>query len=78
MAAAAKEAAEDVKWVVVAAAAALLLVLLQAVVAVLVVDLARLGVAEGLVGFGYLDKLVLGGFIAAAWLLVMGGDMEEA
>lgn len=59
----AEEPAEKVKWVVMAAAAALLS-LLQTLVAVLIVDLAGLGVDKGFVGFGDLDKLVFGSIIA--------------
>lgn len=54
--AAAEEAAEEVEGVVVVEAAALL-ALLETLVAVLVVDLARLGVDQGLVGFGDFDEL---------------------
>lgn len=59
----AEEPAEKVKWVVMAAAAALLS-LLQTLVAILIVDLAGLGVDKGFVGFGDLDKLVFGSVIA--------------
>jgi len=51
VAGAAEEAREEVEGVVRAGAAALL-VLLDALVAVLVVDLAGLGLGEGVVGFG--------------------------
>lgn len=64
VAATAKEPAEKVKGVVVAAAAALLS-LLQTLVAILIVDLAGLGVDEGFVGFGDFDELVLGSIIAS-------------
>lgn len=63
--ASAEEPAEKVKGVVVAAAAALLS-LFQTLVAILVVDLAGLGVDEGFVGFGDFDELVLGGIVTAA------------
>jgi len=46
------------------AAAAILLVLLEAVVAVLVVDLAGFFVGEGVVGVGDGDELLLCGFVA--------------
>ena len=64
VAAAAEEAGEEVEGVVGAAAAAALLVLLEAFVAVLVVDTAGFGRGEGVVGFGYLDEFLGGGFIA--------------
>ena len=64
VAAAAEEAGEEVEGVVAAAAAAALLVLLEAFVAVLVVDAAGFGRGEGVVGFGYLDEFLGGGFIA--------------
>lgn len=59
----AEEAAEQVEGVMVAAA---LLLLLQALVAVLVVDLARVSVDQGLVGFGDLDESLVGGVIVTA------------
>ena len=61
--ASAEEPAEKVEGVVVAAASALL-PLLKALVAVLIVDFAGLGVDEGFVGFGNFDKLILRGFVA--------------
>ena len=64
MSAAAEEAGEEIEWVVPAAAAAALLVLFQSFVAVLVVDAAGFGCGEGVVGFGYLDEFLGGGFIA--------------
>jgi hypothetical protein len=67
MALAAEHAAEEVEGVVLLEPAALL-VLLEALVAVLVVDLARLGRREGFVGFGYLDEFGLG--CVVAWVLV--------
>lgn len=41
-----------------------LLVLLDAIVAVLVIDLALFFVAQNFVGFGYLDKLLVCGFVS--------------
>lgn len=63
VAASTEEPAEKVEGVVVTATAALL-PLLEALVAVLVVDLAGLRVDEGFVGFRDFDKLVLGGRVA--------------
>jgi hypothetical protein len=57
VASAAKEPAEEVEWIVVLGATALL-PLLQTIIAVLVVDLSRLGVAESFVRFRDLDELV--------------------
>ncbi len=77
VAGAAEEAREEVEGVVRAGAAALL-VLLDAFVAVLVVDLAGLGLGEGVVGFGDRDEFLVGGVVAAwggvslAQLLVEG------
>lgn len=66
VAAAAEEAGEEIERVVArAGATAALLVLLQAFVAVLVVDAAGFGRGEGVVGFGYLDEFLGGGFVAA-------------
>ena len=65
MAAAAEEAGEEIEGVVGATAAAALLVLFKAFVAVLVVDAAGFGDGEGVVGFGYLDEFLGGGFVAA-------------
>jgi hypothetical protein len=66
VAAAAEEATEQVVRVVAPATAALpLLALLEPFVAVLVVDLAGLGVGEGLVGFGDEDELVVGCWVVA-------------
>jgi hypothetical protein len=66
VAAPAEEAAEQVERVVPAAAAALpLLALLEPFVAVLVVDLAGLGVGEGFVGFGDEDEFVVGCWVVA-------------
>lgn len=62
--ASAEEPAEKVEWVVMAASTALLS-LLQTLVAILIVDLAGLGVDEGFVGFGDFDELVLGSIVAA-------------
>jgi len=59
MARAAEEAREQVEGVVRAGAAALL-VLLDAFMAVLVVDLARFGLGEGVVGFGDGDEFLMG------------------
>ena len=71
MAGAAEEAGKEVERVVGARGAAGLL-LGEAFVAVLVVDAAGFGGGEGVVGFGYLDEFLGGGFIAAegreAWL----------
>lgn len=80
VAVAAEEAREHVKGVVAAAAARA--AVLHAVVAVAVVDLSRLGVAQDIVGFGDLDELVFGGFIAAGDVLagsggVIGGAMGD-
>jgi len=66
---AAEESREEVERVVVVASAALL-PLLQALMSVLVVDLAGLGVGESFVRFCYLDELLLGGGIPTAGLLV--------
>lgn len=66
MAAAAEEAREEVKGVMGASATAALaaLMLLKSFVAVLIVDLAGFRVREGVVGFGYLDEFLRGGFIS--------------
>lgn len=56
--AAAEEAGEKIKGVVMLAAA--LLALLEAVVTILVVDLAGFGVDEGFVSFRDFDELVVG------------------
>jgi hypothetical protein len=69
VAAAAEEAAEEVEGVMRPAAAALL-ALLEPLVPVLVVDLAGLGVGEGLVGFGDEDELVVG-------CRVVAGEVSE-
>lgn len=68
--AAAEEAGEEVERVVAAAIAAALLVLLEAFVAVLVVDAAGFGGGEGIVGFGYLNEFLGGGFVATGWVRV--------
>jgi len=70
VAGAAEEAREQVEGVVRAGAAALL-VLLDAFVAVLVVDLAGLGLGEGVVGFGNGDKFLVGGVVAAGVVLAL-------
>lgn len=63
---AAEEAGEEVERVVAAAtAAAALFVLGEAFVAVLVVDFARFGAGEGVVGVGDLDESFGGGVIAS-------------
>ena len=67
MSAAAEEAGEEIEGVVGARAGAALLVLCEAFVAVLVVDAAGFGGGEGVVGFGYLDEFLGGGFVAAGW-----------
>ncbi len=67
MAAAAEETREEVERVVPAAAAAALLMLFEPFVAVLVVDAAGFGRGEGVVGFGYLDEFLGGGFVATGW-----------
>ena len=64
MPAAAEEAREEIEWIVPPAAAAALLVLFEPFVAVLVVDAAGFGRGEGVVGFGYLDEFLGGGFVA--------------
>jgi hypothetical protein len=69
MSSAAEEPREQVEGVVVVAAAALLS-LLEALVSVLVVDLAGFGVREGFIRFCYLDEFLLGGGIPTAGLLV--------
>ena len=69
MPAATEESREEVEWVMMVATAALL-PLLQAFMAVLVVDLAGLGVGESFVRLCYLDELLLGGGIPTAGLLV--------
>lgn len=57
----AKEAGEKVKGIVMSVAAtARLLVLFETFVPILVIDLAGLGGREGVVGFGYGDKFVVG------------------
>lgn len=63
----AEETAEEVEGVVPAALAAALLVLLNRLAAVFVVDLARLRVAEDVIGFRYLYELFVGCLIAATW-----------
>lgn len=75
VAASAEEAGEEVEGVVVGVgggAALLLAVLGEAFVAVLVVDAAGGGVGEGVVGVGYGDEFLFGGFVAAGggvWLV---------
>ena len=64
VAATAEEAREEVEGVVLAGLAALL-VLVEALVAVLVVDAPGFGGGEGVVGFGYCDKFVMGGVVAS-------------
>jgi hypothetical protein len=66
MPAPAEEAREEVEGVMASATAAALLSLLEPFVAVLVVDLAGLGVGEGFVCFCYLDELLFRCFIPAA------------
>lgn len=65
MTVAAKKAAEQVKGIVATSAAAIL-VLFDAFVAISIVDLARLGIAQDIVGFGYFNKLVVSRLIASA------------
>lgn len=64
-----EEAAEEVEGVVLRAGAAAVLGLLpvlgEAVVPVLVVDAAGIGVREGVVGVGYGDEFGFGGLVAA-------------
>jgi hypothetical protein len=62
---AAEETREEVEGVVLLAGAAALLVLLDAIVAVLVVDLASFFFREDFVGFGYFDELLACCFVAA-------------
>jgi hypothetical protein len=69
--AAAEEAREEVEWVVLLAWAAAFPVLLDAVVAVLVVDLASLFVDKDLVGVGYRDELLGGIVITTGMVLVV-------
>jgi hypothetical protein len=59
MTVAAKEAAKQIKGVM-ATTTSTILVLFDAIVAVSVVDLASLGVAQDIVRLGYLDKLLMG------------------
>jgi hypothetical protein len=80
--AAAEEAGEEVEGVVLLAGAAALLVLLDAIVAVLVVYLAGLLLAEDFVGFGYFDELLTCSFVAAESKLAdvpegVGGILNE-
>lgn len=83
MAAAAEEAREEVEGVVLWAAATagggLLAVLGEAVVAVFVVDAPGGGVREGVVGVGYGDEFLFGGFVVAGWVraLACDGDKED-
>ena len=57
----AKEAGEKVEGIMMSVAAtARLLVLFETFVPILVIDLAGLGGREGVVGFGYGDKFVVG------------------
>jgi hypothetical protein len=74
MTAAAEKAREEVEGVVVLARTAAFSVLLNAVMAVLVVNLAGLFVDKDLVGVGYRDEL-LGGFVIATGrvLVVVAG-----
>lgn len=58
-----EETAEQVKGVVVLPAAALL-PLLEALLAILVVDLARFWVDQGFIGLGDFDEFIFGRFIA--------------
>lgn len=70
VAGAAEEAGEEIEGVVLLAAATaggLLTVLGEAVVAVFVVDAAGGGVGEGVVGVGYGDEFLFGGFVVAGW-----------
>lgn len=63
---AAEEAGEEVEGVVLrAAGGGLLAVLGEPIVPVLVVDAAGGRVREGVVGVGYGDEFLLGGFVAA-------------
>ena len=64
MSRAAEEAGEEIEWIVGAAALSALLMLFQPFVTVLVVDAAGFGLGEGVVGFGDLDELFRGRFIA--------------
>jgi hypothetical protein len=67
---AAEEAAEEVEGVVVLAGPAALLVLRDALVAVLVVDFAGFFVAEDVVGVGYFDEFLGGGFVATGFIVL--------
>jgi hypothetical protein len=69
--AAAEEAREEVEGVVLLARTAAFSVLLDAVVAVLVVDLAGLFVDEDLVGVGYRDELLRSFIVATGSVLVV-------
>ena len=61
-----EEAGKEVEGVMLSVAtAARLLVFFEAVVAVLVVDLAGFGGGKGIVGFGYCDEFVVGGGIVS-------------
>ena len=50
------------------AGAGALFVLLDAFVAVLVVDFARFGGGEGVVGFGYGDEFLVSGVVASGYI----------
>jgi hypothetical protein len=69
-----KESAEKVEGIMVATTS--LLTLFQAVVSVLVVYLAGLGIAEGFVGLGDLDELGLRRVVSSkAWLIEAGKNL---
>lgn len=53
------------------ASATVLLVLLQALVPILVVDLAEIGVRQRLVGISDLDELVVGGVVVGVFVRVI-------
>jgi hypothetical protein len=63
-AAAAKEAAEQIERVVVSAATSAIAMRLYSIVAVSIVDLSQLGIAQDFVGFRDLDELIVGSVIA--------------
>lgn len=77
VAAAAEEAAKEVKGVVRTSAIAALAMLGETFVAVLVVDLARFGLRESLVRVCYLDEFLVGRVITARIQVNRGGSVRK-
>lgn len=75
--AAAEETTEEVEWIMMLAPASLL-PLLETFVPILVVYFARFGINQGLIGFGYFYKLLLGSVVAAvAWPMLAACRKEH-